>query len=432
MEKSTTHVLIVILLFLNYVSFAESAQTEIKESPFFNASRKTITVGGSEADIAGFTSAAIQTAVDALLVHGGGAVKLNPGTFAIMAPVRLYANMELIGSGPETILRKVDGIRTNFVIDADYGEKKLTVTDPSGFVSGMGVQIYDTKQNNAWSVSTAIITAIEDNMIYIDDYLIRDYRADHEGIISNACSVVAAVEAENVQVKNLMIDGNKAKNELINGCRGGGIYLHKVKNALVENVTVKDFNGDGISWQITEDITVIDCEVTGCVRGGLHPGTGSFNILVEGNDIHHNERDGLYICWRVQHGIVKNNKFYNNGRFGICTGHKDTDMIFEKNHIYENGEDGIHFRNESELNAPHRNIFRFNIVENNGIKNSGYGFSFNSPAKDILLEGNIIRNTGTGKQKAAVYIYSNGLPVTLINNKIEGHTHGDLIFENSK
>jgi hypothetical protein len=40
---------------------------------------KTITVGGSKADISAFSSRAIQIAVDALVVHGGGSVKLMPG-----------------------------------------------------------------------------------------------------------------------------------------------------------------------------------------------------------------------------------------------------------------------------------------------------------------------------------------------------------------
>jgi len=393
---------------------------------------RVITVGGERADIRGFTSSAIQKAIDALIPFNGGTVKLTAGIFDISAPVNLISNMTLTGEGKETILRKINGFKTEFIVDADYGELVLTVKDPSGFKPGMGVQIFDEEQNGGWAVTTANIIDVQGNTIYIDNYLVRDYRADHNGIISNACSIVSAVNAKDVFISNLSIEGNKQTNDYLNGCRGGGVYLHKVKNAIVENVFVKDFDGDGISWQITEDIIIRNCEVIGCTNSGLHPGTGSPRSLIEGNDIHDNERDGLFICWRVRNGVVKNNKFYHNQRFGLCTGHKDTDMLFEENYIFENGEDGVNFRGEREPNAPHRNIFRNNVIENNGTINGGYGLSFNSPAKDVVLEYNIIRDTGKGTQKAGIYIYENGLPVTLKENTMSGHADGDVVNENDK
>ncbi len=391
---------------------------------------RIITVGGSNADIQGFTSTAIQTAINALQQSGGGTIKLMPGNYEITAPVRLYSNMTLSGSGSSTVLKKCKGLRTRFTVDADYGELKITVADVSGFQPGMGIQIFDSENTSAWDVTTAIITAIIDNTIYIDNYLIRDYRADKEGTVSNACSIIAAVEAENVKISDLTIDGSRATNkDGINGCRGGGVYLHKVNHALVKNVILKDFATDGISWQITENIIVQNCEISGCAGAGLHPGTGSPFTLIEGNKSHDNDGYGLFICWRVQKGIVRNNSFYHNGINGISTGHKDSDMLFENNHIYENGSDGVNFRHEIYSNAPHRNVFKNNLVENNGTKKDGYGFSFNSPAEGIILENNTIRNTNNSKQLAAVYLFKNSLPVTMINNTVTGHSRGEIISE---
>jgi hypothetical protein len=386
---------------------------------------KIITVGDKTADINGFTTNAIQTAIDALEKFDGGTVQLTPGNFDIDAPIELASDMTLLGSGEKTALRKIDGVKSPLVVDADYGELKLQVSNAKDFKPGMGVQIYDENQKNGWAVTTAKITDIVNNTIYIDTYLVRDYRADNGGVVSNACSIIQAVETENVKIANLVVDGNREANEYLNGCRGGAVYLHKVKNAFVENVVVKDFDGDGISWQITEDVTVKNCEVSGCTKSGLHPGTGSPNSIVVSNKSHHNDQDGMFICWRVQHGLIKNNEFFDNGRFGLCTGHKDTDVRFEDNHIHDNGDDGVHFRGERESNAPHRNYFINNIVENN----NGYGFGFNSPAKDVVLEKNIIRDTGKGVQKAAIFYFKNGLPVELKNNTISGHTQGEVLSE---
>ena len=103
-------------------------------------SEQVITVGGPEADIPGFSSEAIQIALDAIKTRGGGTVRLNPGTFDIKGPVRLSDNISLSGSGKSTILRKCDGFRTSYVIDADWGMVKAVVKDAGGFNKGMGIQ----------------------------------------------------------------------------------------------------------------------------------------------------------------------------------------------------------------------------------------------------------------------------------------------------
>lgn len=390
---------------------------------------RTITVGGTDADIHGFTSQAIQTAINVLKSTGGGTVKLFPGNYEVIAPVQLFDNITLEGTKDQTILKKSKGVHTHFAVDAGYGELQLTVEDASPFSPRMGIQISDSQNNQAWDVTTTTITKIKGNTIYIDNYLIRDYSVDNKGTVSNSCSVISAVGVKNVAVKNLSIDGSKDNNDILNGCRGGGIYLHKIQDVLIENVTVNNFNGDGISWQITENVVVRNCEVSGCTNAGLHPGTGTLYTIIEGNHVHNNDNYGLFVCWRVRHGIVRDNKFIQNGQSGICTGHMDTDMLFEKNIISENGHIGVDFRNESKANAPHRNTFKGNIVENNGWATSlGYGFLFNSPAEGVVLENNVIRNTRGSNQKAAVFIGRYGLPVTLKENLISEHPEGGIVL----
>jgi hypothetical protein len=412
----------------NNISDGFSRSDTLPASVVHSASySKTITVGGDKADINGFTSQAIQTAIDAL--HStckSGIVKLLPGTYDIIAPVRLYDNMTLAGSGSGTVLKKCKGFRSSFALDADYGELQVTVTDASGFKTGMAVAVYDDSQRNGWDLTTALITNIKGNVIYIDDFLLRDYHADKKGTISNNCSVISAVDADNVRIADLTVDGSRESNDMIDGCRAGGIYLHKVHKAIVENVTVRNFNSDGISWQITEYVTVRNCEVYGCANSGLHPGTGSPFTLIEGNNSHNNDGYGLFVCWRVRNGIVRNNSFHNNGINGISTGHKDTDMLYAANKIYENGSDGIQLRGESALNSPHRSIFKNNVIENNGVKEKGYAVSVNCKAEGVLLEDNIMRNTGNGKQAGAVLLTENSLSVEIKNNIISGLSEGEV------
>ena len=379
-----------------------------------------ITVGGPEADVPGYTSRAIQIALDAVKVRGGGTVKLNPGTYDIIGPVRLYSNINLIGLGEKTILKKCKGFKTSFIIDADWGMQKAVVKDASGFCIGMGIQLFDDAHKSGWDVTTAVITDIQDNTIYFDNRTVNDCIASLNGTISNSFSIIEAVDAENVKIADLIIEGSKDVNEYINGCRGGGVYIHKSKNCLVENVKVNNFNGDTFSWQITENITLRGCEAANGGGLGFHPGTGSDRSTIENCISHHNKGDGIFLCWRVQNGIFRNNKVYANEDNGFSIGHKDTDNIFENNHVFENANHGVFFRNENEQNSGHRNTFRNNVIENNGTARESAGFWIGGVTHDIDIINNTIRSTGKGNQSIAIFIGKKSSNVTSTGNTISG------------
>ena len=422
MKKS---IFLIAMIMSTHLFGQESQKVDALVSPRISALE--IIVGGEKAQITGFNNQSIQYAIDAL-EKTGGTVRLNPGLYEITAPVRMKSNIKLIGSGSETILKRSKGVQTNYIIDADYGELKLTVENAGDFKIGMKIQVTDDHNNGCWNVSTAYITDIIDNTIYIDKGLIRDYRSDQNGLVSNASSLIDILDTENVIISNLVLDGNRKENYFADGCNNAGVLILRSKKIVVDQVQVKDFNGEGISWQITEHVTVKNCEISGSGNTGLHPGTGSPFSVIENNNVHHNDRDGLFICWRVYQSKVAGNQFHHNGRFGICTGHKDTDVVFEKNHIYKNSSDGVHLRGERESNAPHRNTFIKNIIEDNGTHGGGYGFSINSPVQDLILKENEFKNS-SGTQKAAVYIFKGGGKPVLKDNRFDHHELGKLVEE---
>ncbi|HPT21136.1 MAG TPA: right-handed parallel beta-helix repeat-containing protein [Bacteroidales bacterium] len=385
-----------------------------------NRVEQVISVGGITADIPGFTSEAIQIALDALKTRGGGTVKLNPGTYEITGPVRISDNTSLEGSGKETVLRKCNGFKTGFIIDADWGMMKAVVKDVTGFKVGMGIELYDDRYNQGWDVTTAVITDIEDNIIYFDNNTVHDYISSLNGTVTNGFSVIEAVGVENVKISDLVVEGNKGNNSYINGCRGGGVYIHKSKNCLIENVRVNDFNGDSFSWQITENITVRGCEASNGGGLGYHPGTGSDHTVIENCISHHNKGDGIFLCWRVQNSIFRNNTIYGNGDNGISIGHKDTDNIFENNNVYENANHGVLFREESEENSGHRNTFTNNIIENNGVGKESAGFYVGGQTHDITIVKNTIRSTGKGNQSIAILVGKKSSRVTATENNVSG------------
>jgi hypothetical protein len=217
MEETNMKLKLARIFSLILISIAVTSAVYSQSIGLVNVKRaeQVITVGGPEADVPGFTSGSIQIALDAIRSRGGGVVKLNPGVYKIIGPVRVPDNTSLTGSGKVTILQKCEGFKTSFIIDADWGMLKAVVKDVSGFKIGMGIQLYDDKHNQGWDVTTAVITDIQDNVIYFDNNTVNDYISSSNGTVSNGCSVIEAVGVENVKksskitAKDNKISGSK-------------------------------------------------------------------------------------------------------------------------------------------------------------------------------------------------------------------------------
>lgn len=378
-----------------------------------------VKVGLSQGDFVGDSNVAIQAAVDAAAGRGGGTVELGPGVFTLHDSIKLRPNIRLVGSGADTVLRKSDGVSSGFAVDADYGQSKVSAQEPAAFRAGMGVLVRDDR-SGGWHDTVATITLVQGNTLHLDRWFVTDYDGDRGGVVCNAFPPISAVDVDSVTIEGLCVDGNRSANRRINGCVAGGIYLHRARRCRIADCLVRDFNGDGISFQITQDITVEGCEVTGIARLGLHPGTGSARPIIRRCKSHHNDEDGFFLCWRVQEGIFEDNQFLHNGRYGISIGHKDTENAFVGNIVKANASHGIYFRGEKPTNAGSRNTFRGNVIEDN----SGDGVHIEGHTTDLLFEENTIRDTRTGAartQRTGIWAGEHTARIRALRNRIEGH-----------
>jgi hypothetical protein len=390
-----------------------------------------IKVGLSKGDFVGDTNAAIQQAIDAAGAYGGGTVELGPGTYTLLDSVKLRRNVRLVGSGHDTVLRKCDGPASEFAVDADYGESKVTVKNPAGFRVGMGVVVTDNG-SGGWVDSIATITLVQGDVLYLDRMLIYDYDGDNGGLIFNAFPLVSGVDVDSVAIESLCVDGNRERNRPINGCIGGGLYLHRARRCCITNCLVRDFAGDGISFQTTQDIKVEGCEVTRVTGLGFHPGTGSARPVIRNCKSHDNGEDGFFLCWRAQEGIFEGNDIWGNGRHGISIGHKDTDNLFVGNKVRGNKAHGVYFREEKPTNAGSRNTFRQNMIEDN----AGHGVCIEGHTTDLLFEENTIRDTRVGSartQRVGIWAGPHTARIRALRNRIENNVEaavqGDVIVQ---
>ena len=288
-----------------------------------------IKVGQERGDIVGKDSRAIQMAADLVELRGGGVIELGPGNYVVRDSIRLASTTVLAGAGEETVLRKCDGFTSPLTIDADYGQEKFTPEDASGFSPGMGITLADDR-SGGWHTTVTTVERVEDGVVYVKDRFVSDYSGDRGGKANAVFPVVSAIDVEGVEVRDLVVEGNSDANEFLNGCRGAGIYLHRARKCAVRDCVVRGFNGDGISFQITQDVAVERCRCEGCTGFGVHPGTGSARATIRDSVFSGNEKVGFFLCWRVQEGKFEGNEIVGNG-VGISIGHKDTGNVFERN-----------------------------------------------------------------------------------------------------
>ena len=135
-------------------------------------------------------------------------------------------------------------------------------------------------------------------------------------------------------------------NENLNGNYGGCIFLQDCNRYTIRNVEARNYNGDGISFQVCHDVVVENCHSHDNADLGVHPGSGSQRPRILNNRLERNGL-GLFWCWGVKYGLAEGNTIDGNLNYGISIGHCDTDNVMRKNRITSSGKIGILFRDES-------------------------------------------------------------------------------------
>ncbi|MEQ1829572.1 MAG: right-handed parallel beta-helix repeat-containing protein [Pirellula sp.] len=371
-------------------------QTEEQQLPFAMHSKMKqlprVSVGRVDAEIVGTDNRAIQAAVDYIAGLGGGTVEIGPGEYLMRDSLHLRSYVTVRGTLDKTILRKADGAVSPLELDGDFGEQQITVRDATGFEVGSGVAIWDNSAGG-FHTTVARITGRNGNTYSIDKPLMADCMVHNKAQAATVFPVVSGYDLRDAVVENLVIEGSKQTNVLLNGCRGAGIFLYRGYGTAIRRCSVRNYNGDGFSFQQSNDVTVMGCVSDGNTQLGIHPGSGSQRPTVRDCTARNNGTDGLFLCWRVRHGLFEDNVLEGNGRFGISIGHKDSDNLIHRNRVLRNGQDGVFFREESYGMSAHRNHLKSNVIEDNGEKGSAAGIRIRGESDGLVFENNTIRDT---------------------------------------
>jgi hypothetical protein len=377
-----------------------------------------LTIGQTQGDLQGKDDKVIQAGIEYLNRMGGGTLHILPGVYNLRNAIYLHPNITMRGSGEKTVLRKTDSVVTALTRDSDWFEYGVRVKDVSGFAPGAGIMLRSKKGAGDWQydVLSATVTTIRDDIIFLDRLTKENFWIDANATAATIFPILTAENVDDVVVEDIILDGNRDRNEHINGNFAGAVFIQHCNRWLFKNVIAKNYNGDGFSFQVCDDVRFRDCKAINNSDLGFHPGSGSQrpvfrNCAAQGN------RQGIFFCWSVSDGLVENCILSENTKYGVSIGHRDTDNIMRRCRIERNGEVGILFRREvNEFRSGHRNRIEDCVVRDNGAKQSGIGIDIQGKTQDITVRNTRFENTAGKNQKVGIRISEEAERIILQDN----------------
>jgi hypothetical protein len=389
--------------------------------PMRNRQNLVLTVGQAEGDMWGSDDKIIQAGIEYLYRLGGGTLHILPGVYNLHNAIYMRTNITLRGSGEDTILRKTASVVSALVRDSDWFEYGVQVADVKGFVPGGGIMLRSKTGPGDWQfdVLRATITAIEGNVIFLDRMTEKDFWLEKDASAGTIFPVLTAENVDDVVIEDIVLDGNRDENEHINGNFSGGVFIQNCNRWSFRNVTSRNYNGDGFSFQVCNDIRFLNCKAINNADLGFHTGSGSQRSVFQKCTARDNSQ-GIYFCWSVSDGLAEDCILAENSRYGISIGHRDTDNIIRRCTIERNGEVGILFRNEAnEFRSGSRNRIENCIIRDNGSKEQGIGVDIQGKTRDIIINSTRFENTAGTNQNISIRIGREAKRIVLQGNSFE-------------
>lgn len=383
--------------------------------------RLRITVGPQKADIVGTTEKALQSAVDYLTRFGGGTVHVLPGEYQLRNSVFLNSNVRIEGSGDKSVLIKNKSHTAALSNDSDWYDQEVTLSDGHGFDVGDGVCLVARNvDNGSTTYIKRTLVARSGNRFKLDRALRKNIWLKGDPKAKALFPMFTGDHVSDILIENIVLDGNRDQNENFNGNYGGCIFLQDCNRIEMRGVTTRNYNGDGISWQICHDVTVENCHSHDNADLGLHPGSGSQRPIIRHNRLEDNGI-GIFFCWGVKYGLAANNEIRGSRRQGISIGHCDTNNLIQENKIYTSGQVGVLFRDDSRGKDfwPNQNRLVRNQIIDSG-PDTGYGIDVQGKTREVTIEQNAIIEKRSPAKRTGIRIGAQTKQIELRENKISG------------
>jgi hypothetical protein len=379
----------------------------------------TVTVGNADADVVGHDHRAIQGAIDQVSRFGGGIVHVKAGTYRLRNAVFLRSGVHVVGEGEKTVLVKEPSVTSPLDADSDWYEQEITLKNAEGFRLGDGICLRAKEEGTGRQVVLKrTLVASTGNRFKIDKPLRENLWQMQNATCSTLFALLDGDHVEDVRIENLLLDGNRAHNAHLDGNYAGCIFLQDCNRVFIRGVIARNYEGDGISWQICHDVVVEKCLVENNKDLALHPGSGSQRPIIRDNTLRGCDV-GLFFCWGVKYGLAEENRIVSN-RIGISIGHRDTDNLVVGNTVTGSTATGLLFRPERGPGfAGHRNRIENNTFIDNS-SDKGAVVDIQGGTQDIELVGNRFVENRPGVATVSVRSGVDTKNIAVTGSRLEG------------
>jgi parallel beta-helix repeat protein len=277
----------------------------------------------------------------------------------------------------------------------------------------MTVSVHDDRRRGFYE-TFARITWIDGGWVGLDHGIEADYQAGEEPRLTTAHPMIFGHGIANASVRHLTLEGERENQEIpMGGCRGAAVYFARSRNIEVTGVRERNYDGEGLGFQMCRDMVVRDCRVLENTGNGLHPGAGSTNCLIERCQGSRNGKSGFYFCVRANRITVRDCTFEGNGN-GVSIGTRDCHNLIESCRIAANRGPGVLLRDAPAPTEVHSCRIRGCRIEGNASEEGEAQLVVLGDAHDIAIEDNDIAGAagrplpGISVAKSARSIYCHG------------------------
>lgn len=347
-------------------------------------------------------------------------MRILPGQYRFRNAVYLSSKVRILGSGLDSVITKEASVSAKLSQDSDWFDQELSFSDSKGLQIGDAVCLrVKNVSSGGVDVVKRTLVARNGNRFKLDIALRKNVWLMGEPTVETLFPLFSGENISGVTIENIALDGNKANNGNLDGNYAGCIWMQDCNQITFRNVTARNYNGDGISWQICHDVLAEDCHSNDHTGLGLHPGSGSQRSVIRRNHMTGNDQ-GLFFCWGVKWALAEKNYIEASRRYGISIGHHDTDNVIRDNDIKTSGEVGVLFRKEPAAAFQGNR----NRIENNRIvgivREQGIGIDVQGQTQAITITGNEIREMQAPLQRIGIRIGAETDQIAVAGNRIEG------------
>ncbi len=385
---------------------------------------------GPGGKIEGSDDKVLQAGVDYLHRLGGGTLHIQPGTYRMRNALYLRPGVHIVGSGMETVLQKEPSTCSALICDSDWYEAQVRVADPTGFDPGCGI-VLRSQHAGALQVIKDTVTAVEGDVLHLSRRLEKNAWLAEGATAATLFPLLTAEWVDDITIEDLVLDGQRDTNEELNGNYVGGVFIQHCNRYAFRNVVSRNYNGDGFSFQVCDDIHFDHCIAEGNANLGFHPGSGSQRPRFSDCQARGNSQ-GIFFCWGVTDGLAERCLLSDNSAYGSSIGHRDTDNRLVDCTLENNGRHGLLFRQpQSDFRGAHRNAVERCLFRDNGKDGEGVAIEFEGAAHDVLIRENHFVDSGNGVQKIAVRLSAEATGTRIEHNTYEA-TRSELITKPSQ